>query len=376
MAASSKKFNVGVVGYGMSAKIFHIPFVNTTPSLQLHSILQRSPKSSDSAPSDYPNLQHHTSYDTFLADSSLDVVILTTTPPTHFALAAQALEAGKHVLVEKPFVPTSSEAGELISLAKKNRRLLCVYQNRRWDADYLTVKTLVQDGTLGRIVEFETHFDRYRAEKPTNWKGTVSMNEGGGAVYDLGAHLIDQVYALFGSPKSVFAKLVNQRDGKLAGPEGGASEDETDSVVAELFYASGTVVHVRIGVMSVEVQQPRFWVRGTKASYRKNGLDPQENQLKAGMKADETSFGLEDSEWTGKLTTLEANGKVQERNHPTVKPPTYMEFYRLFAKALETGKEEDVPVPATQARDVLRVIEAVRESSRTGREVSLTGKTS
>lgn len=358
----------------MSAKIFHIPFIKVTPTLKLHSILQRSPKSNDSAPNDYPDLQHHTSYDSFLADPELDLVVLTTTPPTHFDLANQALKAGKHVLCEKPFVPTSAEADKLVAIARENKRVLCVYQNRRWDADYVTVKKLIKDGTLGRIVEFETHFDRFKAEKPTNWKGSVKTDEGGGAVYDLGTHLIDQVYALFGKPSSVFAKFVNTRDGTIKAPE-----DETDSITAQLYYDDGMVVHVRIGVLSVEEQQPRFWIRGTKGSFHKANLDTQEPELKDfnegkpdGRSPSDENFGVEPKEWAGRLATFGSDGKtVETRSHPTAKPPTYKEFYRLLAESVASGKEEDVPVPAAQASEVLKIIEAVRESNRTGREVSL-----
>ncbi|KAK9419141.1 putative Oxidoreductase [Seiridium unicorne] len=371
--ASSKTFNVGVVGYGLSAKVFHIPFIKVTPSLKLHSILQRSPKSNDSAPSDYPDLKHHTSYDSFLADSDLDLVVLTTTPPTHFDLASQALKAGKHVLCEKPFVPSSVEADKLVALARENKRVLCVYQNRRWDADYTTVKKLIKDGTLGRLVEFETHFDRYKAEKPSNWKGTTKLNEGGGAVYDLGTHLIDQVYALFGKPASVFGKLINTRDGVI-----NAEEDDTDSVTAQLFYNDGLVVYVRIGVLSVEAQQPRFWIRGTKGSYRKANLDTQEPELKNfnekkpdGRSPSDENFGVEPTEWAGKLTTLGADAKLNEESYATAKPPTYKEFYRLLAESIASGKEEDIPVPAAQASEVLKIIEAVRESNKSGRVVSL-----
>ncbi|KAF7538158.1 hypothetical protein G7054_g3144 [Neopestalotiopsis clavispora] len=372
--AASKTFNVGVVGYGLSAKVFHIPFIKVTPSLKLHSILQRSPKANDSAPADYPDLKHYTTYDSFLADSELDLVVLTTTPPTHFEMTIQALNAGKHVLCEKPFVPTSAEADKLVALAREKKRVLCVYQNRRWDADFATATKLIKEGTLGRIVEFETHFDRYKVEKPTNWKGTTKVSEGGGAVYDLGTHLIDQVYALFGKPASVFGKLINSRDGVIK-----TSEDDSDSVTAQLFYNDGMVAHIRIGVMSVEEQQPRYWIRGSKGSFRKFNLDTQEPELKDfnegkpnGRSPADENFGVEPAEWAGKLTTFSADGTTpKEQTYPTVKPPTYKEFYSLLAGSIASGKESDIPVPAAQASEVLKIIEAVRESSRSGREVSL-----
>ncbi|RYC54706.1 hypothetical protein CHU98_g11502 [Xylaria longipes] len=350
MAQTEQKiFNVGVVGYG------------------LHSILQRNPKPESSAPEDYPNLQHFRSMESFLADAALDVVVLTTTPNTHFPLAQQALNAGKHVFVEKPFVPSSSEASELNRLAEEKGLLICVYQNRRWDSDFQTVRKLHSEGTLGRIYEFETHFDRYRTAKPTTWKGELGMSQGGSALYDLGTHLVDQVYVLFGMPSSVSAKLVSQRDGRVLSPQD--QSVEPDSVNLQLFYDPGLIVYVRIGVMSVETRQARFWVRGTKGSYHKDGLDPQEDQLKAGMKTSDAQFGRDSEAWHGRLVTVGEDEKMSEKVLPNVEPVTYRKIYELFGEALR-GKGP-VPVPALEARDVLRILEAARESSLTRREVQL-----
>ncbi|KAI0871162.1 hypothetical protein GGS24DRAFT_472558 [Hypoxylon argillaceum] len=368
MAQTEQKvFNVGVIGYGMSAKIFHIPFITTTPAFKLHSILQRSPTPSSSAPQDHPTLQHFQTLAPFLADASLDVVVLSTTPDTHFALASEALAAGKHVFAEKPFVPTAAEASTLVSLAAAAGRQICVYQNRRWDADFLTVRALLAAGTLGRVYEFETHFDRYRAAAPTSWKGALGMAGGGSALYDLGTHLVDQVYALFGMPTGVFAKLVDQRAGRSLSPEDGSVEP--DSVNMQLFYPSGLIVHVRIGVLSAETRQPRFWIRGSKGSYHKAGLDPQEDQLKAGMKTSDSQFGLDSEEWHGRLITVGEDEKMSESVYPNVEPVTYKKIYELFGEALRGNGP--VPVPASEARDVLRILEAARESALTRREVSL-----
>ncbi|KAI1774473.1 NAD(P)-binding protein [Hypoxylon cercidicola] len=365
---ATTKLNVGVIGYGMSATVFHIPFITTTPTLKLHSILQRNPGAASSAPRDHPDVKHFTSLDSFLADPDLNVVVISTPPQTHFPFTQQALQAGKHVMVEKPFVPSSAEASTLIDLAKEKGRLICVFQNRRWDSDFLTVRKLLADGSMGRIVEFETHFDRLKLERPSNWKGTLGMDQGGSALYDLGTHLVDQAYVLFGMPRGVFATLTNQVDGRIAGPENPGLEP--DSATLQLFYDGGLMALVRIAVASVEVQQPRFWIRGTKGSYRKVGLDTQEPQLKAGMQTNDASFGLEGPEWNGKLTLLGADGSPHEQDHPNLKPETYSKIYELFGDAL-TGKREDVPVPPTQARDVLRIIEAAKESGRTRREVLL-----
>ncbi|KAL2152300.1 hypothetical protein VTH82DRAFT_5484 [Thermothelomyces myriococcoides] len=369
-----KQFNVGIVGYGLSAKVFHIPFIELTPSLRLHTIVQRSPTEGNSAPADHPGVLHVRTAEELLAEEAgVDVVVLCTPPDTHYRLARAALEAGKHVLVEKPFVPTAAEASELAELARARSRVLCVYQNRRWDSDFLTVRRLLDENALGRVIEFETHFDRLRLAAPSaGWKAGTSIRDGGGVLYDLGTHLLDQVFVLFGMPTAVYARFVRQREGRLVRGVGGEA-DEPDSITAVLTYDdTGLVVYVRIGVVSVESDQLRFWVRGSKGSYRKTGLDPQEAQLRAGGKATDPDFGREDESCYGRLSLLQEDGSVLDRPCPTVDPPeTYLKFYELFAKAIESGREEDVPVPATQAAQVLRVIEAIRESAASGREVAL-----
>ncbi|KAK4181545.1 hypothetical protein QBC36DRAFT_317816 [Triangularia setosa] len=368
------QFNVSIVGYGLSAKVFHIPFIQLTPSLKLHSIVQRTPKPGNSAPEDYPDLKHYTTPETLIADPDVDVVVLCTPPNTHYSLACSALLNNKHVLVEKPFVPTSKEADELTELARQQKRVLCVYQNRRWDSDFLTVQQLLREDKLGRIVEFETHFDRLRLTAPakgSTWKAGLKMDEAGGVLYDLGSHLLDQVYVLFGMPDGVTGRFVNQREGRIVTGDG-SEEQEPDSVTAILSYKDkGLLVFVRAGVACVETKQMRFWVRGTKGSYHKSGLDPQEDHLRSGGRATDKDFGKESEDKFGRLCVVGTNGKVEDQVCPTVEPETYVRFYDLFAKAVGgSGMEEDVPVPASQAAQVLRIIEAVRESVKTGSEVA------
>ncbi|KAH6975305.1 hypothetical protein BKA56DRAFT_489836 [Ilyonectria sp. MPI-CAGE-AT-0026] len=358
---AGKTFNVGIVGYGASAKIFHIPFITQTPQFKLYSIVQRSPKEGNSAPNDYPDLKHYTDYKALFADPSVDLVVIGTPPDNHFELTKAALESGKHVLTEKPFVPTSAEADKLIAIAKENNRLICVYQNRRWDSDFLTVKHLVSTGALGRVVEFNTHFERYKPQASTNWKNDLTIAQGGSALFDLGTHLIDQVYTLFGMPQSIHGRTLNQREGTydFVNPDG---------VTAELTYP-GLLVHVRISIMSAEVVQPRFWVRGTKGSFQKWGLDPQEEQLQAGWKATDAGFGKDDPK-NLKLTLVGDDGVPKAAAAPLFEPQTYKAFYAELAKAIESGKEEDVPVKASQARDVLQLLEGLLESAKTGKDVS------
>ncbi|RDA88799.1 hypothetical protein CP532_5527 [Ophiocordyceps camponoti-leonardi (nom. inval.)] len=361
---SGKVFNVGIVGYGLSAKIFHIPFIVATPQLRLHAIVQRSPTEGNSAPDDYPETRHYKDADGLLTDADVDLVVVTTPPDSHFGLTKAALRAGKHVLTEKPFVPTAAEADQLIALAREKKLLLCVYQNRRWDGDFLTVRHLLANQTLGRIVDFDSHFDRYRPNALVgNWKGDLDLASGGGAVFDLGSHLVDQIYMLFGMPRSVHGRLRSQRRGCLdvVGP---------DSMTAELTYADGMLAHVRTSVLSPETSQLRFWIRGERGSFRKLDLDPQEDQLKAGTKPTDHDFGREDP---GKmrLVLVGENGVGREADMPVVEAKTYLDFYAALARALESGCEDDLPVRAEEVRHVLRILEAIVESAKKDEDVTL-----
>ncbi|KOS18130.1 putative oxidoreductase [Escovopsis weberi] len=359
------EFKVGVIGYGLSAKVFHIPFINSTPGLRLHAIVQRSPQPGNSAPLDHPHLAaHYTSAAALIADPAVDVVVITATPDTHFELTRQALLADKHVLTEKPFVPTSAEARVLADLARERQRVVCVYQNRRWDADFLLARHLVAAGTLGRVLEVDTHFARYKADAPAGWKAALGVSSAGTVLYDLGAHLIDQAFVLFGAPSAVRGRLIAQR-----GP--GAWETEhPDAVVAELAYDTGLVVNVRISLLSVELDQPRFWIRGDRGSFSSLNLDPQEDQLRDGMAPTDEGYGVLNRD-TMRLTVLGDDGVPVRAEVPHLEPETYREFYRKFTHSLRTGNDDDVPVKVEDAIQVLRIIEAIIESAKTGKDVLL-----
>ncbi|SPN98738.1 related to oxidoreductase [Cephalotrichum gorgonifer] len=363
--SSNRPLNVGIIGYGLSAKVFHIPFIQASANLALHSIVQRNPPASPtlagtSAPLDHPSAKHHRTTDPLLSDPEVDIIIVTTPPNSHFALTEAALRAGKHVLVEKPFVPTSAEAATLARISEETGRFVCVFQNRRWDVDFLTVRSLLASGKLGdRVVEFETHFDRYRPNAPTGtWKADLPPSEGGGLLYDLGSHLLDQVYVLFGLPATVYAKMPSQR-----------ADGTPDSLTALLSYDSGLLVHVRAGVMSAEAKQLRFWARGSGGSYKKYGMDPQEATLRSeGGSVTDPSFGVDPE--PGTVCVAKPDGSMAEETF-TVPPAGYGSLLEGFAGAIRSGKREDIPVSAQQAADVLKIVEAVRESATSGREVKL-----
>lgn len=320
--------------------------------------MQRTPKPSDDAEKDLPGIKGYRSVDDVYADPDVDVVVISTVPETHFDMCKRSLEAGKHVVVEKPFLPTSKEAEQLIEIEKQSGKSLAVYQNRRWDADFLTLKKVISEGSLGEIAEFETHFDRHRPDPPPDtWKARDAPAHG--SLYDLGSHLIDQVYHLFGMPKSVTAFVGNQR----RAVQGGAA----DSFTALLEYP-GMLVTAKAGVVSPEPEQLRYWIRGTEGSFKKFHLDVQEDQLKAGKRLGDAGFGEDPESHFGSVTRL-VGGKMEREVYPTVKPETYVEYYRLLAKALRG--EGKVPVSAAEGRDLLRIIEAARQSSDEGRKVTL-----
>ncbi|KAK4696224.1 hypothetical protein P7C71_g1658, partial [Lecanoromycetidae sp. Uapishka_2] len=338
---ATKTYNAAVIGYGMSAKVFHIPLIQVVPRFNLYAIVQRHPKPEDDAEKDHRGIKSYRSSEEMVKDSAVDVVVVTTIPTSHFELCKLALEHGKHVVVEKPFAPTSKEAQQLISIAKKHDRLLTVYQNRRWDTDYLTLSKLLKEGTLGRVVEFETHFDRHRPEAPagkTTWKARPLP--GGGAAYDLGTHLIDQVVVAFGLPDRITGFVGSQRESNPEGIE--------DSCTILLHYdLKGLLATVKAGV---------------------SHLDCQEDQLKAGMKPGDSGFGVEPEERAGTLTIMHGD-QPRSEHCPNIEPPTYSSFYSQFAQAL--AGQGSVPVKPEGPRDVIRLIELARLSSGEGKTLKV-----
>lgn len=352
--------NVGVVGYGLSAKIFHIPFINASKAFKLHSIVQRSPKPQDDASKDWPEAKVYRSIDELVQDPDVDVVVLTTTPVTHFALASQALRAKKHVLVEKPFTPTSTEARDLVKIAKEEGVMLTVYQNRRYDADFLTLKKLIEDGALGRVVEFESHFDRHRPQMPAgdSWK---TSPEEYSVVFDLGTHLMDQVVALYGLPQRITGFVGSQR-----GKRNTSGLEDTFTALLHYDDVNGEgelMATCKAGVVSAETEQLRYWVRGEKGSFRKSRLDVQEDQLKGGLRPGDSGYGVEVEDAWGVVTSVDGNGKVSGKKTRIMETAGYTAFYDQFGEALAAGDAKLLPVDAAVAGEVIRLCELMRQSS-------------
>ncbi len=264
-----------------------------------------------------------------------------------------ALNAGKHIVVEKPFTLKSAQADEIITLANKKGLMVSVFQNRRWDGDYLTIKELIEKETCGRLVSFELHFDRFRNFLQDSWKEKTESKTG--TLYNLGSHVIDQALQLFGLPLSIYADVRAMRTGSLV-------DDSFD-----LFLHYPNVKCFVRGSYLVKQEAPRFTLHGTQGSFIKNGLDPQEEQLKAGMNQNSEAWGVDPEEMYGLLVT-DKDGKDIKERIPTMKGD-YSGYYDSIFESIRNGAP--LAVTAESARDVIRVIEAAYESAKLGQVVQM-----
>jgi predicted dehydrogenase len=308
----------GLIGYGLGGKCFHAPFIATIPEYELSAVVERKNNESQER---YPWVRIVRSADELFADASLDLIVITTPNHTHYPFAKQALLAGKHVVVDKPMTVTSDEAAGLIQLAKEQKKLLSVYQNRRYASDALTIRKIVEESLLGDILEFESQYNRYRPELKNSWKETTVG--GSGILYDLGPHLIDQALSLFGLPKTICADIRKQRPGTEA-------DDYFD---IRMDYGLRKVI-MKAGMM-VREQGPRYMIHGTKGSFIKYGDDPQDADARAGKMPNNPYWGLENEEYHGLLHT-EINGQVIRKKIPSEKGDFGI-YYRQLADTLLRG---------------------------------------
>lgn len=350
------KIKTGLAAYGMSGEVFHAPFLSTNPHFELTAITERSKNLSREK---YPDACIVRSFDELISRDDIDLVIVNTPDSTHYEYVRLALEAGKHVIVEKPFTTTAAEGEELVTLAAKKGLTLSVYQNRRWDCDFLTVRDILDKGLLGRLVEFESTFPRYRNFiKPNTWKETGES--GGGLTYNLGSHIIDQAVQLFGMPQAVFADIATLR-------ENGKVDDYFIIHLLKPAKAPGVKVTLKASYLMCE-NEPRFVLHGTEGSYVKYGLDPQEAALTEGLLPDTSRWGEEDAACWGLLHT-EKDGHVVRERYPS-QPGNYAAFYENVYRHISEG--EVLQSDASQVVGVIRLIEAAKESSRTQSVIALT----
>ncbi len=339
----NKKINTALVGFGMSGEFFHAPFLDANPNFNLMKIVERHSEKSKQL---YPYVKVVKSFSEVLVDKEIELVIINTPNHLHYEMTKQALLAGKNVVVEKPFTANSSEAEELIEISKQQKRILTVFQNRRWDGDFMTVRKIIEDKLLGKLVEFESHFDRFRNFiKPNTWKEEILP--GTGLLHDIGPHLIDQVVCLFGKPDSIFADLRTERPGGRI----------IDCFEIILNYKNLKVT-LKSNFLS-KIPLPRFTLHGTEGSFIKNGLDPQEDNLKLYGFKNSDEWGRDPEELWGIIDTND-NGTLIKKKIATLRGD-YPAFFQNLYEAIAEGK--DLAVRPEEALITARIIDASLQSN-------------
>ena len=338
-----QKIKTALLSYGMSGKVFHGPFLELHPGFELMGSWERSKKLIQE---DYPEAKSFPSLESVLEDKSIDLVVVNTPVGTHFEYAKKVLLAGKHALVEKAFTTTVAEAQELAALAKEKGLKLSVFQNRRWDSDFKTVKKILDEKLLGEIVEAEFHFDRYNPNlSPKQHKETA--NSGAGILKDLGPHLIDQALYLFGLPNAVFADIRITRTHSLV-----------DDYLDILLYYSDFRVRLKAGFF-VREPNPSYVVHGKKGSFLKPRGDVQEDNLKLGMKPNLTTWGTESEQNQG-LLHPEMKDEIIKKKVPTLQG-NYYDFFEGVYQSIVNDKLE--PVTAQDGVNVMIIIEKALKSN-------------
>ncbi len=346
-----KKIQVALASFGMSGKVFHGPLLMANKGFIVKKIYERSKNESASM---FPDSEIVRSYSEIINDPEIDLVIVNVPDNLHYSFAKAALKAGKHVVLEKPFVLDVMEGEELIALAGRSDRVLTVFQNRRWDSDFLTVEKVMKEGWLGEIKEFEAHFDRFKdtvQEGP--WK--ENPDEGASVLYNLGSHLVDQALKLFSMPLSVFADLAKVREGSHI----------LDYFHIHLYYQGFKVILK--SSYQVKNPGPKFMIHGTKGSFLKYGMDPQEEELKKGALPTGPDWGKEAEDSYGLLTSADNEGDFKGKFQSL--PGNYPFFYKSLYKTL-TG-EKNMAVKPQEALNVIKILKAAEKSSRRGCVVKL-----
>jgi scyllo-inositol 2-dehydrogenase (NADP+) len=335
---------VGLIGYGFGGSTFHAPIIRNVEGLELRAIVERS---GDLARRQYPSATIFRSSEELLNDDRIQLVVISTPNPTHFPMAHAVLTAGKHMVMDKPMTVSSSESVRLKELAVRNHLVLSPFHNRRWDGDYKTVKRLMNDGVLGEVTRFESYFDRFRPQlKPGAWR--ERSDPGSGLTYDLGPHLLDQAFTLFGHPDTLTASIRCER-------ENAQVDDAFDIALA---YPRLQVI---VGASLLkETPRPRFEVTGLRAQFVKAGFDPQEAALKRGEQPDADAWGADAVDSWGVLRTQE--GSVASAAKIETERGDYRDYYRNVRDAINGRAQLDVT--ADHGIDVVRGIELAFESSR------------
>ncbi|MEV6043571.1 Gfo/Idh/MocA family oxidoreductase [Streptomyces xanthochromogenes] len=357
-APQTDGLRVGLVGYGLAGSVFHAPLIAATEGLVLDTVVTSNPERQAQARAEHGDGLRFAGSPEELHDAGLDLVVIASPNKTHVPIATGALKAGLPVVVDKPLAGTAAEARGLASLAEERGLLLSVFQNRRWDNDFLTLKRLLADGELGDIQRFESRFERWRPQPKGGWRESGDPSEIGGLLYDLGSHVVDQALVLFGPALRVYAEADVRRPG---------AEADDDTFIA-ITHAGGVRSHLHVSATTAQLG-PRFRVLGSSAGYVKYGLDPQEAALREGRRPGvDKPWGVEPQSLWGHLgsgeSPLTGGGAPVE-----TAPGDYPAYYAAIAKALREGGEP--PVTAHEAAAALDILEAARRSAREGVTVEL-----
>jgi scyllo-inositol 2-dehydrogenase (NADP+) len=337
---------VGLAGYGFGGAMFHAPFIAVTPRLRLAAVATSRRAEVER---DFPSARVRPGAADLVADPDIGLLVVSTPTSTHFEIARSALECGKHVVIDKPMVVTTAEADELIALAAARHRVLSVYQNRRWDGDFRTVKAIIEQRRIGELYYYESRFDRFSPQIKPGWR--EQAEPGSGVLYDRGSHLIDQAVSLFGVPHAVMADVFCQRPGARA-------EDYFHLVLD--YGPRRVVLH---GSNLVCEPGPHFTVHGDGGSFLKYGLDPQEEALKAGLRPGAPDWGRDNPEQYGLL--VRADGTA---SRVATLPGGYEKYYEMLAACLLDGGP--VPVDPRDSRNGIAIIEAAFRSAKERRTVA------
>lgn len=338
---------VAICSYGMSGLVFHGPLIEAHPGFRISKILERNRH--DSA-GKHPHATLVRNYEAILEDREIELVVVNTPDHLHYEMASQALESGKHVVLEKPVTLHSGQAASLAALAESRQRIMSVFHNRRWDGDFLTVREVIRSGRLGRLVSFESHFDRYRKEIKDSWK---DQSNGTGTLYNLGSHLIDQALVLFGFPQRLYGDVRMLRDGA-----------KTDDSFDLFLHYSQCKCLLRSSYL-VRDPGPRFILHGTEGSFTVWGTDPQEEALKNGHIPGSPGWGTDPASSWGKIRTTTGEKEI-DGPYPIL-AGNYLAFYENIFQAIR--ENERLEVTPYQAESVIRVIEAAYRSGREGQVI-------
>ncbi|MET8778629.1 Gfo/Idh/MocA family oxidoreductase [Nocardia sp. NPDC004654] len=339
---------VAVVGYGLAGAVFHAPLIAAEPRMRVAAVVTGSAERAEQARRAHDGVRVLPDVDALFEDiRGIDLVVVATPNRTHAPLAARALDAGIPVVVDKPFAVTVDEAEEVVAHAERVGVALSVFQNRRWDGDFRTVRELVESGGLGAVRRFESRFERWRPVPKGGWREIGTAADGAGILFDLGSHLVDQALTLFGPVRSVYGELDRRRPGIQT----------DDDVFLALTHENGVRSHLWMSAVAPQLG-PRFRVLGADAGYVTYGLDPQEDALRAGRDPREDDWGTVESERWGLL-----GAEPDLAPHPTL-AGDYPAFYAEMAAAILDGAP--VPVDPRDAVAALRVLAAARRSAESG----------